>query len=169
MRQRRRSNRTQPRKYGRWADFEEQVMRAVDPTLQIMNVVEGRQLEIDDDDQSAELVREQFCIELRRRGHDATWNHIFIPSAVAAQWYCSALNERRATNVATKAIAMLGIRELRKSKRRGAPGWRWMGVNSTATTAMELRPLPDPERPLGVPSGEVRGQVSRSPQPLTRE
>ncbi|NQV26183.1 MAG: hypothetical protein HQ518_17650 [Rhodopirellula sp.] len=158
-----------PRKYSRWPDFENEVMRAVDPTLKIMNVVLKRQAEIDDDDEETELVRTQFRDELLRRGHDPDTDWVFIPSKTGADWYFSATGERKPVNSASRRINTLGLRELTKSRRNGSPGWAWKGCNTGMRRAIELKRFPSHEQADNgdaasntgkVPCAQIEGHIS---------
>ena len=158
-----------PWEYSRWPDFENEVMRAVDPTLEIMSTVSKRQAEIDDDDEETRLVRAQFRDELQRRGHDPDTDWVFIPSRIGAAWYLSATGERNAVNVAARRINTLGVRELKKSRRNGSPGWKWKGCNTGMRRAVEVKQLPLQEQSNDgdaasntgkVPCAQIEGHTS---------
>jgi hypothetical protein len=124
-------------KYTRWSEWERDILAHVAEPADCQAVIRERQEAIDDDATEASIVRDAFVAELKKRGHDAAGDAVFIPTAVAAAVVNGALGERYPVPKASTFLGTLAIEELRKSALNGARGWAWRGAESDQGAKME--------------------------------
>jgi hypothetical protein len=131
-------------RYSRWGAWERAVLTRVPDPSECQKVIAERQGEVDDDRAEADIVREHFADQLRDRGHNPWTEVVWIPSAEAAAWLNTALNETIPPNRACVKLGTLGITTLRKSNREER-GWTWTGKQAPpGTPACKLNPKPHP-------------------------
>jgi hypothetical protein len=127
----------------RWADWEGGVLSRVAEPNDAWQVLEDRRQDVDDDTSEADLVRDTFAEQLRRRGHISQADIVFIPNKDAAEFLVLATGEKRGTIKAVSYLNTLAIPELRRSKKDGRKGWCWRGEQAAVGRAMvPLRPAP---------------------------
>ncbi len=121
-------------RYSRWSTWEQAVLARVADPSECQRVIAERQAGIDDDQTEADVVRDGFREELKRRGHSPDTDVVFIPSKEAAIIINRIENEeRRPFPRAMNHLYMLAISEIRKSNRGGSMGGRgcvWVGEHS---------------------------------------
>jgi hypothetical protein len=114
----------------RWALWESEVLaRLADPDAALAEVIQRREA-VDDDRDEADLVRDYFVAELRRRGHDPETQVIWITSAQVHPLVNAATGKRFEVNSAGKFLRGLAIKELTKCDRATGKGWLWQGVKA---------------------------------------
>jgi hypothetical protein len=133
-------------RYSRWSAWEQGVLSRVEDPAACQEAIARRQQARDDDTAEADIIREGFAEELRRRRHDPDREAVWIPARVAAAVVNEATGEKYPTNRATSYLGTLTIAELRKSNRQGVRGWAWRGVQSDPQAAAG----PLGERPASV-------------------
>jgi hypothetical protein len=118
------------KRHSRWGAWEDAVLAHVGDPSECQKVIEERQGQVDDDSAEADLIREYFAEQIRRRGFNQATQVIWIPTALAAEWMEDATGEKRPVNRASSLLATLNIKELRKGSEHGRRGWRWTGLKS---------------------------------------
>jgi hypothetical protein len=133
--------------FSRWSSWEASVLsRCANPEA-AQQLIAQRQGEIDDDSAEAEVVREEFVSELRRRGHDPEAEGVRLPSKAVAEVVNQAKNDKMAPNKASAYLRTLAIPELHKSDRSGDRGWAWKGARyDPGTPLSELHERYNPSR-----------------------
>jgi hypothetical protein len=124
-------------RYSRWSAWEREVLARVRGASHCQEVIEARQGEVDDDKAEADLVREAFVNELRRRGHDPSTAVVWIPAATAAEVLNAALGEKIPVNRASIHLKTLSVPELRKSDHNGVRGWSWRGESADPAAVLD--------------------------------
>ena len=118
------------KRYTRWSVWDQDVLARLNDPDACQELIGARREDVDDDKAEAEIVRDYFVAELRRRGHESDRETIFITSAIAAKLVNDATGERRPTPRATTYLGTLHIGELRKSNRAQTRGWVWKGMDA---------------------------------------
>ncbi len=117
--------------HSRWAAWEDEVLACVGDPAACQALIVERQAAVDGEQEESDMVREAFVEALDAHGHDPDGAVVFIPAAEAAKIVNEATNEpHRPTQRATAHLQTLAIKELRKTNRTGARGWRWTGKDS---------------------------------------
>jgi hypothetical protein len=124
-------------RFSRWSAWEAGVLAHVEDPAACQRLIEERQGAIDDDQAEADLVRDAFVAELRRKGFDPETAAVWLPAAAAAVIVNAATGQRFPTNKATQHLATLTVRELRKSDQGSGRGWAWRGVRSHPSEALQ--------------------------------
>jgi hypothetical protein len=133
--------------FSRWAQFEAQVLSKVKNPRGCMKVIAQRQEQVDDDTNEADLVAAYIRKILVDATHDPDTCCVFFTTAEITPWIQEATGMKGLpTNKTTAYLRRLGIRELRYSKKDGAPGWVWSGramkVGQTAKAFSPLKSIP---------------------------
>jgi hypothetical protein len=116
----------------RWGPWEAGVLACVSDPAACLTELAARRAAVDADQDVADMVREQFITELRRRRHDPERDVVFIPSAAAAQFVNEATEEKRPRAQACAYLGTLAIPELRGGNAKGGHrGWRCTGTASS--------------------------------------
>ncbi len=132
-------------RHTRWGAWEDAVLARLPEPNDAQQVIMERQGEVDDDAGDAMDVRHAFIQELLDRQHYPDRETVRIPVSVAAAVLARATRENWPTGKATTHLRTLYIEELRYSKSNGARYWVWKGKESLMTSAMSLKPRPQPE------------------------
>jgi hypothetical protein len=155
--------------FTRWGTWEGEVLSKCKDTAGLQQLIELRQLEIDDDRAEAALVRDYFRQQISsalRPGGSQKFSPdcdvIFLPNWIALDWLCNALDESMAANKASTKLDLLGISELRRgtgkdAKGNGCRGYVWTGSKAPKKQAAVPGPWPA-SRP---PRDDGRATVGR--------
>lgn len=117
-------------RHGRWGLWESQVLARVGDPGECQKVIEERQKECDDDQAEGNIVRQGFRAELLQRGHLPDAQIVWMPALVAAEITNVATGEKRPVGRASVYLGTLGIKELQKSDKGAARGWKWVGKDA---------------------------------------
>ena len=102
-----------------WAAWEAGVLSRVGDPKKCQQVIAERQDAIDAAAAESATVRDAFRAELERRGFDADFAAVWMPSAMVASILGAATGERYPVNRASVFLGTLSIEELRKGDREG--------------------------------------------------
>mgnify|MGYP006908261208 CR=1 FL=1 len=91
-------------KYSRWGAWEHDVLSRLPEPSDAQQVILERQAIADADDDEAGLIQDYFRGQLLEYAYDADRDAVFIPSKVAADWFCTAMNERISTPSVSKRL-----------------------------------------------------------------
>lgn len=115
----------------RWGLWEADVLSRVNDPGACQDLFRGRQISVDDDLESMELVREMFVTVLRRNHYDPDRCVVFFTSnaaiAVARQ---VTLGPRHEINSPAK-LRLLNIPELQKDRKQNVRGFTWVGPHAS--------------------------------------
>lgn len=122
----------------RWASWEREVLAACPLADECLCLLAERRAVVDGDQEDADIVRDAFAEQLKKRKHNPDAEVVFIPAADAAKFLEDATGERRSVQRATAHLMTLGIPELTKGKRSdmGGRGWVWTGKAAPPGTAV---------------------------------
>jgi hypothetical protein len=133
-------------RYSRWSAWEQAVLARLPDPAKVQTAIRERQTGMDDDQAEADLVKNAFAQELRRRGHLPDEEAVWIPAAVVAEIVNTATGEKRPVNKAGAYLRTLSIHELRRSNRGHGRGWLWQGHDCPlASVATDINdPITEP-------------------------
>ena len=158
-------------RHTRWALWESGVLARLDnPDAALAEVVRRRDA-VDDDRDEADLVRDYFFAELRRRGHDPATEVIWLTSAQVHPLVNAATGRRYEVNSVGKFLKGLAIAELTKSDRGSGKGWLWTGPEAAAgAERVPLTPSAEEQiRALGPPDATApKPTPTPSPAPAAK-
>ncbi len=128
----------------RWGPWEQAILARVGDPSNCQAVITERQGEFDEDAAEADVVRDGFVAELKRRGHNSETEAVWIQVQDVAVIVNAATGEKRVTNRATAYLRTLTIAELRESKTgKDGRGWLWTGAKADPSAKrVPLRPAP---------------------------
>lgn len=91
-------------KFTRWGDWERDVLARLPEPSEAQAVIKERQVGVDVDAEESELIESFFVRHISALGYDAITDRVFIPSSVAARWYCWATADKMTTARASRAL-----------------------------------------------------------------
>ena len=119
----------------RWGPWESDILSRVPESCECKAMICRRQLEIDDDSEDAQSVRDEFINILEANGYDDPDERVVWFSAEhTAAIINEALGEQRAKNKATKILKHIGIKEIIKKRKNSSSGYVWRGTKAFANT-----------------------------------
>jgi hypothetical protein len=130
--------------YSRWAEWEAEVLERVTDPTGILATLSERRNELDDDANTAGLVREIIAQKIRSQ-------YSGDPELIWCKIDCESLanivrKEYPGTTKTTRAILIwlgrLRVQSLRKDRTTSARWWEWVGTNSIAETPLEWNQIP---------------------------
>lgn len=122
-------------RYSRWGTWEKDVLEMLPNAFDVQQTILERQEAADTDTDEAGLIAEHFERQLTKLQYDTTSQQVFIPSAIAAEWYNAATNEREKTITTSKRLQQLidegsFNRLVRNSTNSRGRGFIWIGPNA---------------------------------------
>lgn len=118
-------------KYSRWGEWEKLVLSRLNDPLLCQQLIQERQLGIDDDEEEKLLVREGIRDFLAKNGSNPLEQSAFISSVKLAEVVNLVTGVMRPTNRVSSYLSQMNIPELRKSDRGSARGWMWVPNGAT--------------------------------------
>jgi hypothetical protein len=79
--------------YSRWATWEDEVLACLPEPSDLQRVIAERQVEANAEDDEADIIQSYIRSQLDRLGYGPA-DAVFLPSSIAAQWYCQATYDR---------------------------------------------------------------------------
>ncbi|QDU46604.1 hypothetical protein Mal52_51260 [Symmachiella dynata] len=122
-------------KFTRWGDWEREIVARLPEPTEAQAVIAERQDIADSELEEGELIEEHFANELERLHYDANADHVFIPTAVAAEMLNKAAGEKLKTQSAAKKMAAMiekgNFKRIQVCPSRAyGRGFIWAGENS---------------------------------------
>ena len=103
-----RSDRVYPLdKFTRWATWEKDILRRLPAPNEMQRLILERQKTADAEADEAEIIEEYFGNQLDDLNYTPETSRVLIPSAIAADWFGRATNERTTTVAAGRKISQL--------------------------------------------------------------
>ena len=126
-------------KHTRWGDWERDILARLPEPSEAQAVIRERQVGVDVDGEESALIEEFFAKQLARLCYDTTSDRVFIPSSVAARWFCWATNERltvtKSSRTLKQRITEGQLRRLLECSRRDlGRGFEFWGDDATGET-----------------------------------
>src|SRR5690606_28993806 len=131
-----RSDRFELPKYSRWSSWEHSVLERLAEPAEAQQTILERQAISDAEDDEAGLIQDYFRDRIRSLHYDPNCDRVFLPSKVAAEWYCAATRENLTATKISRQLKQ-GITEgtitlLVECKRNDwGRGFIWWGPAST--------------------------------------
>lgn len=114
----------------RWTTWSAFVLSKVENASRCEALILRRQVEVDDDQDEANLFAENIRRNIRRRGKKPDICHLKIPTRLIREWLAEI--EPVSLNKVTPLLKKLGIPELRRPARTSKESyWIWKGLKST--------------------------------------
>lgn len=130
-----RREKTRLTKFTRWGSWEKDVLQRLEDPSAAQALIIERQGSADAEADEAELLEEFVFKKLEELNYDPNREQIFIPSAIASEWFNSATNEKQKTVAACRMLSQfIDEGRLKKMKKNSCRTWGrgfiWEGENS---------------------------------------
>lgn len=127
--------------YSRWGDWQRQVLCRLPEPSETAAVIRDRQAVSDVENEESCLIEETFSANLASLGYDPSRERVFIPSSVAADWYCEATRTREGittiSRILNQKIDENQINRLKSHRQNDGRGFAWSGPLATSQTEVE--------------------------------
>jgi len=123
----------------RWGVWQQAVLSRLPEPAEAIAVIREREAAADCDQEESEIVEEFFRKALEEIGFNPDQEKVFIPSAIAADWYAKAVGERMSVPKASRTIRQR-IEEgqfeslLASAAKKEGRGFEWWGANAEPGT-----------------------------------
>lgn len=130
-------------KFTRWATWEKDILQRLPDPGEAQAVIIERQGTADAEADEAQLLEEAIGQQLEKLNYNASTDQVYLPSAVAADWFNVATNERQKTVAACRTIGQL-IDEgrLPRLQRNNCKTWGrgfvWVGERADIHSAVNV-------------------------------
>lgn len=138
----------------RWADWEDNVLSALDPDIvaEVQRTIRKRQTELDAEKEESQAIQEYFESQLERNNLPPETSRVLISNETVMEWLNAALGQRHNKTVAMRILSQLvnqgKVTNLTKTKHpervdgqtTKTRGFWWQGIRWSKETGSSFRP-----------------------------